>query len=833
MRTRTTLYYFAFAVPAILLIFLPLSVVSYDESPWQPVVYDYYQIDLSQLGGDPGENLHSRFDYHHGGTSHVRGHKVKTQSDRDVIVDVVNSFGVKLLAIHNEHNENNIALSPYGAFSVLAALLEGLQGEAIHEILHSTHIPKDKQVVRVGLRDIHRHLKSYFIPEEGFLAGLTLNLNNVTLRTEYEDVLHFYGFDYGSFNNALYPEPPTTKQSIETTTLETGLSISEDSTVGPRNQTTIICTTMTSTYATEPSKIDESTTQITIQAKVEETTTSTTTLLETLSTIEQPETTTSTSLKSTTPSSTTLNLELTTTTEINKELSTTPESKTTAKELLDTIETSRITTTPKEESSTTILTDSPIITAKSETVNTITSAPTPKETSTLQVRTSTLPPETVVSTVTSAPKTEEMSTLPVGTSTLLPETVSTVTPAVTTEEMSTLPVRTSTFSSEAVTSSITTTQAAKTTLPTSTTPEDIVTTTQITRSSTTLEDTSNTTVIQETTVVTPIDEEIVSQVVNGSDIQSTALGVDNTAMPQGFIDDNQQDVATTTANAFFGTTPEFQDMTPANPNFDFQNYQYDNTNQPIYDDLNMVDQSNPPEGATLNDNFKRHARSVVDYVIARFYDDHPHYQPRQPPHYEADDQVTFAVYGKYRETGVNFMKYDTVLPYFYVKNLNAWALSFPLDSSKYYLLLLLPIRDDGVDKLICDLRLHGDLRYIIENLRLTHVEATIPSFTLKGYVTLTPALQILGIRKIFEPRQADFSPMTNVTDIYVTNIEQAVTVTIRNYLDPSAQNYKNFQQYPPVPFKADHPFLYFVMDSELNVALMVGKVVNPLNSRIR
>lgn len=31
--------------------------------------------------------------------------------------------------------------------------------------------------------------------------------------------------------------------------------------------------------------------------------------------------------------------------------------------------------------------------------------------------------------------------------------------------------------------------------------------------------------------------------------------------------------------------------------------------------------------------------------------------------------------------------------------------------------------------------------------------------------------------------------MTNASDIYVTNIEQAVTVTIRNYLDPSAQRY--------------------------------------------
>lgn len=53
----------------------------------------------------------------------------------------------------------------------------------------------------------------------------------------------------------------------------------------------------------------------------------------------------------------------------------------------------------------------------------------------------------------------------------------------------------------------------------------------------------------------------------------------------------------------------------------------------------------------------------------------------------------------------------------------------------------------------------------------------------------------LGIRKIFEPRQADFSPMTNDRGTYVTNIEQAVTVTIRNYVDPNTllQNYRKFR----------------------------------------
>lgn len=62
--------------------------------------------------------------------------------------------------MHNEDNlHNNIALSPYGAVSVLIALAEGLRGDAAFEIYRASHIPHDLTIIRIGLRDIHKHLK--------------------------------------------------------------------------------------------------------------------------------------------------------------------------------------------------------------------------------------------------------------------------------------------------------------------------------------------------------------------------------------------------------------------------------------------------------------------------------------------------------------------------------------------------------------------------------------------------------------------------------------------------------------------------------------------------
>jgi serine protease inhibitor len=33
-------------------------------------------------------------------------------------------------------------------------------------------------------------------------------------------------------------------------------------------------------------------------------------------------------------------------------------------------------------------------------------------------------------------------------------------------------------------------------------------------------------------------------------------------------------------------------------------------------------------------------------------------------------------------------------------------------------------------------------------------------------------------------------------------------------------------------FVVTHPFLYFVLDTDTHIALMAGKIVDPLNSRI-
>ncbi|KAH1001943.1 hypothetical protein HUJ04_005897 [Dendroctonus ponderosae] len=750
-----------------LVVFFSQSSSGHDESSWHPILYDYYHIDLTELGG-----------YQDGGAPEPDegGFGGNLPVPKDAIVDAINELGIKLLAIHNEHNENNIAISPYGAFSVLAALSEGLEGAAALEVLHAAHIPKEKSIIRIGLRDIHRHLKSYFIPEEGFLAGLTLNLNNVSLKSDYEEVLRFYGFDYSSFNNALYPEPPTTKKEppAEGTTLETGLGVSEAE-----------ATTATNRPAEEAT--------VTVE---EETTAAPTTTEATVSTTMENQVTTGKG---------------------NNPAAEEPTSSTEAPTTIAVETTTRAEETSASPASTT--TEGPITEPPTTVAAATASVVTSSETTIVQI----------LETQSSTDKNSEFH------STSFKETISTSFSSHSTSESTDNTGKDSTDAAVTVSTTETVGADSATEATTMLTGNTLRTTRDATFQSED-PDIPSATEVATTTITEVVNEpaeepfltttlEIPSSSDAAEEMATSTVAPIATEPTFLSVIDMGNEIAATSMSAEFSDAPETttQVFAATDLNYNYEAAEAYEDNAPMSDGA----------GEELNPSLKRSARSVVDYVIARIYDDRPRYLPLPPrPQYAANEPLTFAIYGKYREGGINFMKYDTVLPYYFVHKLNAAALSFPLDSTKYYLLLLLPLRDAGIDQLICDLRIHGSLRHIIDNLKLTHVVATIPSFMLKGYVTLTPTLQRLGVRSIFEPRQADFSAMTNVSDIYVTNIEQAVTVTIRNYLDSSAQRYKNFRRFNPVRFKADHPFLYFVVDSELHVALMVGKVINPLNSRI-
>lgn len=82
------------------------------------------------------------------------------------MVDATNHLAFKILYLHSITNKNNIAFSPCGLGSVLVAVFEGADGRSALEIHEAMELPWDRDVIRIGYRDIHRRLR---------VCGLFLN----------------------------------------------------------------------------------------------------------------------------------------------------------------------------------------------------------------------------------------------------------------------------------------------------------------------------------------------------------------------------------------------------------------------------------------------------------------------------------------------------------------------------------------------------------------------------------------------------------------------------------------------------------------------------------
>lgn len=83
----------------------------------------------------------------------------KELTPAEVMVDLTNDLTNRLLHYHSILNRNNFAFSPTALVSVLVALFEGSAGNTAEELRHVLQLPNNRDVTRVGYRDIHRRLR--------------------------------------------------------------------------------------------------------------------------------------------------------------------------------------------------------------------------------------------------------------------------------------------------------------------------------------------------------------------------------------------------------------------------------------------------------------------------------------------------------------------------------------------------------------------------------------------------------------------------------------------------------------------------------------------------
>ncbi|KAK9295909.1 hypothetical protein QLX08_009885 [Tetragonisca angustula] len=690
----------------------------------------------------------------------------------DIITDVINDLGVRILQQYTAHG--NVAFSPTGVGFVLAALYEGSAGRGRQQIADALGLPRDRDITRIGFRDIHRRLRTY-LNADGFLGGLTLNHENTKLRPEYEDVLRFYGFDLS------IPEEGTN----ETTSVPETTSVA-----APERPTTEARTSISDETTTQ-----STTTVRTVQSDAPMSTTASVELLgTTLSTVDEQD-----RLTQTTPASTVLMGDTETTT-LPSSVTTLSTGTTTRSTSTSTLSSS-ITTSSTETTPATSEASQATIANSVQLATTVTSMPDIQSSNTEE--TLNVPSTTIINTSASSSVSEMPSTLTEGNSESTSQT--TVSPAQT--------IETTTI---AVSSSEST--AASTDSSTPSTGTIVVVGSEASAVNVTEASTSSMIPARaSSTDGPPADENTVS---TDSNNQSILNEIGSTDLPLTTVGET-------------GSTGQLTTV-PSSPMMN-RRKRSDRSPRGFFS-------SYPDEGIWMQDLgiWKPYSTTLNEASV------------------RDSTEISFLVNGC-DVSSVTASRYFAVLPFAYFPSLHAVALEFPLDDPRYNILLMMATDRRDTYRLARDLG-GKSLRLLRKQLQATWVRATIPSFMLRGFVTLTSFLQRLGILDVFEPRTADLSPMTPDLGVYARDVQQSIGVNIRNYMKPDRTHSREstyrptdpplivllrrdyyryyhpgnglFERAGPVPFTVVHPFLYFIVDAETSVALIAGRVNDPLNSRI-
>ncbi|XP_025267198.1 uncharacterized protein LOC105259579 isoform X1 [Camponotus floridanus] len=740
-------------------------------------------------------------------------YRADTQRPVDVITDVINDLGLKILQQYSAHG--NVAFSPTGVAFILAALYEGSAGRGCQQITEAVGLPS-RDVTRIGFRDIHRRLRSY-LNADGFLGGLTLNKENIRLRPEYEDILRFYGFDLSSIEQEANVTikmgdssdttelPTSTAGSIPTEMIDT-MNEPDTTTV------TLIATTLPSETTIAPSTAADVTQSVTMEA------------IDVQSiTVANPE--------SAVPSTSTVDSSSVIISDENIQLTSTR--VTVDSQTNPTMVPTSIDQSPQATS----------IVAIAETDEIVADIIIPKTATENANSNANIQVPHDLDTTTAAnvnAMSDEMLTNISSTVTIVDATPINDT---------SVTVNTNTVTSNSLISTISSPLANAINL---TTPSPVI------------ETMTNNSVFSQSSmtsmgalpdgnisgIIIPMHDVGITPIINidddttaSAEMTTSSIQAINTTTSSDLVGDlNDSTIASTNGNIVSMNRKKKE----SEPNLkviinegtdELTNYKSSNLRKRRAKNPRGYFSSYPDEGIWMqNLEIWKSSYNTINADESSNGD---------------SAEISFLVNGC-DVSSISASTYIAVLPFAYFPSLHAVALEFPLDDPRYNIILLMPTDKTDTHRLARDLS-GKSLRLLRKRLQPTWVRATIPSFMLRGFVTLTSFLQRLGIVDVFEPRLADLSPMTSDLGVYARDVQQSIGVNIRNYMKsdrthsressnvvPPRRDYYRylppgnglFERAGPVPFTALHPFLYFIVDTETSVSLIAGRVDDPLNSRI-
>ncbi len=128
--------------------------------------------------------------------------------------------------------------------------------------------------------------------------------------------------------------------------------------------------------------------------------------------------------------------------------------------------------------------------------------------------------------------------------------------------------------------------------------------------------------------------------------------------------------------------------------------------------------------------------------------------------------------------------------------------------------------------------LSSSLEGLMKNLERKQVIVSLPRFKLSQEFNLNQILQQMGLTLPFSS-SADFSGITGNTELAINDVIHKAYLSIDEKGTEAVAatavtiGLKAVQEETPIVFKADHPFLFMIIEKTTNSVLFIGRYVNP------
>ena len=158
------------------------------------------------------------------------------------------------------------------------------------------------------------------------------------------------------------------------------------------------------------------------------------------------------------------------------------------------------------------------------------------------------------------------------------------------------------------------------------------------------------------------------------------------------------------------------------------------------------------------------------------------------------------------------------------------AVELPYKGRTLSMIVVLPRRKDGLARLENSLSAEA-LDRIVAGFLKDRVDLSMPKFKVRSKFDLTNALKALGMTAAFSAPPADFSGINGKKDLHINAVVHEAFVDVSEKGTEAAAATGMIlgatMSMAGRVFKADHPFVFVIRDTQSGSILFMGRVVNP------